>query len=147
MSRPAPSSIAAGIAASLFIAGAVAAVGGLRTVSRRRSTGESFRDRVVVITGGARGLGLAIARVFAAEGARLVLLSRTPAELERVVPELQALGADASTMMCDIRRQAAVREAVDQIIGMAGRIDVLVNNAGIIQCMPFENAQIDDFED
>lgn len=109
----------------------------------------SFADRTVVVTGGSRGLGLVMARMLVAEGARVVLLARDLHELGRAHAELEALaGADPSRVMtirCDIRRRADVRGAVDTIIDRWHAIDVLINNAGVIQVGPLEHMTQEDF--
>lgn len=120
---------------------------GLAVLRQLRSPVERFRDRVVVITGGSRGLGLALAREFASEGARLFLLARSAPDLERVLGDLDARGGQATAIACDIRDPDQVAHAVARIGAAAHRIDVLVNNAGIIQSLPFEHATTADFED
>lgn len=107
----------------------------------------SFKGRVVVITGGSRGLGLALARRFAAEGARLGLLARSPDQLTTAARELTARGADVLAIPCDIRDRTSAEGAVQRIAGHFGAIDVLVNNAGVIQVTPFEHARLEDFRD
>jgi len=114
---------------------------------RYRRSRYSFRDKVVVVTGGSRGFGLALGRILARERAQLFLLSRTPDELDIARVDLEARGAVVETLLCDIRRRDAVDEAVRQIVRRRGRIDVLINNAGIIQSMPFELSRVEDFED
>lgn len=106
----------------------------------------SFENRVVVITGGSRGLGLVMARQLAREGARLVLLARDMDELDRSREELEALGADVLTLRCDVRRRADVRAAVDAVIDRWHAIDVLINNAGVIQVGPLEHMTHEDFD-
>jgi short-subunit dehydrogenase len=100
-----------------------------------------------VITGGARGFGLAIARCLAAESPRLFLLARTGTELAEARRDLETRGATVETIGCDIRESPAVEDAVSRIVAAAGRIDVLVNNAGVIQMAPFEHTQVEDYED
>ena len=107
----------------------------------------SFRNRTVVITGGSRGLGLALARVFANEGARVALLARSPDQLTAARRELAARGAEVLAVRCDIRDRTAVDAAVGEIVRQFGAIDVLVNNAGVIQVTPFEHARLEDFRD
>ena len=125
-----------------------AAGAGLLLARRLRATGpEPFRDRVVLITGGSRGLGLAMARQFAARGARLILFARTADQLELAAQRLRSSGARVDTIVGDVRKRDDVRAAVDRVIRVHGRIDVLVNNAGIIQMTPFVHAQVSDFED
>lgn len=106
----------------------------------------SFRDRSVLITGGSRGLGLEIARLFAEEGAQLALVSRTPTTLDRAKRELEQLGARVVTIACDIRDQKQMQNAVDETVLQFGRLDVLVNNAGVIQVGPFDTMLLEDYE-
>jgi len=117
----------------------------LTRLSRAR-LGISFEDRVVVITGGSRGLGLVLARMFAAEGARVVLLARDLGELDRARHDIEARGGWVLTLRCDIRRRGDVRAAVDRIVDQCRAIDVLVNNAGVIQVGPLEHMSEEDFE-
>jgi NAD(P)-dependent dehydrogenase (short-subunit alcohol dehydrogenase family) len=107
----------------------------------------SFDDRVVVITGGSRGLGLVIARQLVDEGAHVVLLARDTAELERARQELAARGrGSATTYRCDVRRRGDVRATVAAILETLRRVDVLINDAGVIQVGPLEHMTEEDFE-
>ena len=99
-----------------------------------------------MITGGSRGLGLAMARRFADEGARLVLLARSADQLRTAASELESRGALVLTIACDVRERAQVAAAIDTAVRTFGRIDVLVNNAGVIQVTPFVHATLPDFE-
>jgi NAD(P)-dependent dehydrogenase (short-subunit alcohol dehydrogenase family) len=113
----------------------------------RARLGISFADRVVVITGGSRGLGLVIARTLVDEGARVVLLARDLDELARAREDLQSRGTgDVMTMRCDVRRRADVRAAVDAVMERWRGIDVLINDAGIIQVGPLDHMGHEDFE-
>ncbi len=105
-----------------------------------------FAGKVVVITGGSRGLGLVMAREWAAEGARLALLARDPAELGRAQDDLATRGADVLPIACDVRDQHEAQRAIRRVIDHYGRIDLLVNNAGVIQTGPVEHMEIEDFE-
>lgn len=107
----------------------------------------SFRNRVVVITGGSRGLGLELARRWGAEGARLFLCARHRDELEAALRELEVKGYSATGAVCDVRSQDQVCQFVAHVINKAGRIDVLVNNAGIIQAGPQANMTNADYRD
>ena len=125
-------------------AGAGAALVAARLARARHAI--SFEDRVVMITGGSRGLGLVMARQLAAQGARLVLLARDMGELDRARDDLKFRGADVLTLRCDIRRRADVRAAVDTVIDRWRAVDVLINNAGVIQVGPLEHMTHEDFE-
>jgi NAD(P)-dependent dehydrogenase (short-subunit alcohol dehydrogenase family) len=130
------------------VAIAVAAVVGAGLLNRaRRRRSASFTSRVVLITGGSRGLGLALARRFASEGARLVLVSRTSSELDRACHELQAMGADVLAFVADLRNSDETDRLMADVLAAAGRLDVLVNNAGVIQSGPIELATIEDFQE
>jgi len=116
----------------------------LARLARQRAF--SFRGRTVVITGGSRGLGLELAREFASEGARLVLLARDEDELARAESELSPAGARVLAVRCDVRERSEVSSAIDRAAREFGRIDVLVNNAGIIQVGPLDHMTREDFE-
>jgi NAD(P)-dependent dehydrogenase (short-subunit alcohol dehydrogenase family) len=118
---------------------------GWRMARQRRAI--SFAGRVVVITGGSRGLGLVMARKLAARGARLVLLARDERELDRAKRLLEEeFGGEVMAVRCDVRRKADVRAAVARILDEWAVVDVLINNAGIIQVGPLEHMQHEDFE-
>lgn len=91
-----------------------------------------LKDKVALITGGGRGIGKAIAMAYARQGAKLALCARTAAELEQTVTELRGLDADAAGWSCDVSLEAPVKELVANVQKSFGRIDVLVNNAGVM---------------
>jgi NAD(P)-dependent dehydrogenase (short-subunit alcohol dehydrogenase family) len=105
-----------------------------------------FAGRTVVISGGSRGLGLEMARCFAHEGAAVALLARDKEELQQAQWELDSAGAIVLPLRCDVRDEQDVIESIRRIIEARGRIDVLVNNAGVIQVGPFENMDREDFK-
>jgi NAD(P)-dependent dehydrogenase (short-subunit alcohol dehydrogenase family) len=96
-----------------------------------------FAGRGVIVTGGGRGIGQATARAFAAEGADVLVLGRTAADLQDTVAQITADGGQAWLLPCDVTDEAQVEEAVTRAAGRWGRIDVLVNNAGIDDDTPF----------
>jgi NAD(P)-dependent dehydrogenase (short-subunit alcohol dehydrogenase family) len=121
----------------------VAALLGWRVFRRVRAL--DLRDKVVLVTGGSRGLGLHLARVFARQGARLAICARDEEELARARADLEPRGAEVVTLRCDVRDRAAVEDMVAETTHRLGPVDVLVNNAGIIQVGPVETMDIDDF--
>lgn len=123
--------------------GAVAAL----TLLRRARRNFDFRNKVVLITGGSRGLGLVLARMLADEGARIAVCARDADELSRAEEDLRERGAEIFTALCDVRNQSDVNRAVATICNHYGQIDALINNAGVIQVAPLENQTRRDFED
>jgi NAD(P)-dependent dehydrogenase (short-subunit alcohol dehydrogenase family) len=134
--------VAAGIAAGGLLMGAALAAEGRRV---RRAI--EFDGHAALITGGSRGLGLLIARELGHLGARVVLMARDQAELDRAERKLRAEGLDVSTVAGDVSRSADAERAVETVVSRYGSIDVLVNNAGIISVGPLEHATIGDFEE
>ncbi len=106
-----------------------------------------FAGRSVLIFGGSRGLGLVLARELAAEGARVVLASRKPEELERARADLDERGIEVSTIPCDVRDRGQVELAIQHTVREYGGIDVLINDAGVIQVGPLDHMTVADFED
>jgi short-subunit dehydrogenase len=112
----------------------------------RHRRGMEFYGKSVVITGGSRGLGLELARGFAAEGANIVLLARDKQQLAEAERELQRFGVRVAALSCDVTDHDQVLKTVGAVAVDFG-IDVLVNNAGIIQVGPYEHMEIEDFEE
>jgi 3-oxoacyl-[acyl-carrier protein] reductase len=92
-----------------------------------------IQDTVVAVTGGARGIGKAIAMAFAERGARIALVDLVPADLEATRNELAARGADVRSYTANVAKEDQVVSALDGIVADFGRLDVMVNNAGIIK--------------
>ena len=126
-------------------AGAVAGLGlaywGFRQARRCKLSG-----KVVVITGGSRGLGLAMARAFLHRGAKVALLARDPEPLERARQLLAGLGT-VFVRPCDVRNQAQVDEALRDVRQELGEIDVLVNNAGTITVGPMDTMTAEEYRE
>jgi 3-oxoacyl-[acyl-carrier protein] reductase len=90
-----------------------------------------LEGRVSLVTGASRGIGRAIATAFAAEGAHVVLAARDAAKLAEAVAEIQAKGGKAEALALDVSDRASVEAGVAQVVAAHGRIDHLVNNAGV----------------
>lgn len=131
----------------LFLAaGGIGAWAAARALRSRRAV--SFRDRVVVISGGSRGLGLVLARQLAAEGALLALLARTTEDLDTAAADLRARsGAEVLAVPCDVGRREEVEAAVQQIVERFGSVDALVHIAGIIQVGPEQHMTEADYRE
>jgi NAD(P)-dependent dehydrogenase (short-subunit alcohol dehydrogenase family) len=112
----------------------------------RRLTEYDLRGKTALVTGGSRGLGLVLARELTREGARVALCARDAEELERAVADLRERGAEAFAFPCDVTDRRQVAEMVDVVTDRFGRIDVLINNAGIIQVGPLGVMTLEDFE-
>jgi NAD(P)-dependent dehydrogenase (short-subunit alcohol dehydrogenase family) len=128
--------------------GAAAGAGALLAFRafKRKVQAYSFTDKVVVITGGARGLGLVLARQLAEEGAKLAICSRTPDQLENAKAELELTGTRVFAQVCDVTDKKQLESFLKQTAAHFGQIDVLINNAGIIQAGPLEAMRLEDFE-
>ena len=105
-----------------------------------------FQDKVVIITGGASGIGLAVAQRLASEGARIVLADYNEANLAAAVPVVQAAGApDVWGSLCNVSVEVQVEATVAETLARFGRLDVVVNNAGLMQFKPLEELTGDDW--
>ncbi|MBC7911713.1 MAG: SDR family NAD(P)-dependent oxidoreductase [Pyrinomonadaceae bacterium] len=135
--------------ALVLSAAAAAGVGALLAACAvtRRWREYDFKDKTVLITGGSRGLGLVLAREFAKEGARLAICARDSVELDRARADLKARGANVLAVPCDVTERAQVNELVQTVEQHLGKVDVLVNNAGVIQVGPVEVMTIEDYEE
>jgi short-subunit dehydrogenase len=107
----------------------------------------TFRDKVVLITGGSRGLGLVLARQLAAEGALLAICARDEGELRRAEKDLLARGAQVLALACDVTNREQIERMVEQIHARWGPVDVLINNAGTIQVGPMEEMTLTDYDE
>lgn len=107
---------------------------------------QSINSKVVVITGASSGLGEATARHLAAQGAKVVLGARRAERLEKLVAEIQAAGGQALAVATDVSQRADVENLVQQAIAKFGRVDVLINNAGIMPMSPLSKLRVDEWD-
>lgn len=105
----------------------------------------SLEGRGVVVTGGGRGIGRAVARRLAENGAAVVVTARSTDQIESVAEELRADGLQAHAVRCDVADEASVEAMAAAAIERLGTVDILVNNAGIATSNPVKRLQLDDW--
>ena len=132
-----------------LLVGAAIGVGALTALAgwNRSRRHFSLKNKVVLITGGSRGLGLVLAREFAAKGAKIAICARNGEELAHAKDDLEARGAEVFEAICDVRNQEEIDKLIGDVCMRFGQIDVLVNNAGVIQVGPLDAQTDKDFED
>jgi NAD(P)-dependent dehydrogenase (short-subunit alcohol dehydrogenase family) len=106
----------------------------------------NLRGKVILITGGSRGFGLVLARHLADRGAKLAICARSADDLELARQELDARGAGVIAMTVDVSESEEVKAAVQDVIRRYGRLDVLINNAGIVQIGPQHLMGIEEYQ-
>ena len=121
-------------------------IGAWVTARAFRTGRYTLRDKVVLISGGSRGLGLVLARHICQQGGRVVLIARDREELARAKADLVARGAKVLTIECDLLDRAQIQAAVRTAIDHFGKIDILINNAGIIEVGPLDHMTREDYE-
>ena len=110
------------------------------------SMNDNIKDKVIVITGASSGLGLAAARALSEQGAYLVLGARRIDRLQQLADELNSAGQRALAVATDVTVLADVQNLVDTAVNTFGRIDVMVNNAGIMPISALERLKVEDWE-
>jgi short-subunit dehydrogenase len=128
----------------LLLAAGLGAVWAARNL---RLSSYTLRGKTVLITGGSRGLGLALAREVAAQGARVAICGRDQGSLERARHSLVQTGANVLALACDITQPSAVSELIEQVHQQFGPVDVLINNAGVVEVGPAETMSLADYEE
>jgi NAD(P)-dependent dehydrogenase (short-subunit alcohol dehydrogenase family) len=128
--------------------GLAVAAGAIWLARQLRSGGDyTFRGKTVLITGGSRGLGLALGRELASRGARLAICGRDPESLERARTSLARAGSEVIAVPCDVTDPASVQSLVTEVRRRLGPVDILINNAGVIEVGPAETMSVADFEE
>ncbi len=105
----------------------------------------SLEGRGAVITGGGRGIGRAVARVLAEEGASVVVSARSVDQIEAVAQELRTDGFQATAIACDVSDAGGVQEMASAAIEALGHVDILVNNAGIARSNPIKRLPLEEW--
>jgi glucose 1-dehydrogenase len=100
-------------------------------MNRKQNKEKQLEGKVAIVTGGTRGFGLAIARAYAREGARVVVASRSQASIDQAVEILRTQGGEASGLVCDVGERGQVEALANFAVQTCGNLDVWVNNAGV----------------
>lgn len=99
---------------------------------------ESLQDKVALITGGSKGLGLVLAEHLIEEGSRIAICARDESELKNAKIHLEESGAKVMTYVCDVAKREEVEHLINAVIEHYGCLDIIINNAGVIQVGPME---------
>src|SRR5262245_53107368 len=121
-------------------------LGGWITARAVRTAQYSLRDKIALISGGSRGLGLVLARHICDQGGTVELLARDPGVFDRAKPDLTAAGWKVLIVECDLLDSGQIQAAVRKVIDRFDRIDILINNAGIIEVGPLDHMTRDDYD-
>ncbi|HMG10853.1 MAG TPA: 3-hydroxybutyrate dehydrogenase [Mucilaginibacter sp.] len=105
-----------------------------------------MKNKVVLITGAASGIGLAIGQSFAEKGAIVVITDKDTEKVKRIAADLQNRSFKATGIGCDVTNEAQIKAAIDQTYQLYGRLDILINNAGLQYISPLEDFPSEQFE-
>ncbi|SHN36766.1 NADP-dependent 3-hydroxy acid dehydrogenase YdfG [Duganella sacchari] len=106
----------------------------------------NIENKVVVITGASSGLGEATARHLAARGAAVVLAARRTDRLEQIAADIRSAGGKVEVVATDVTSRAQVQALIDTAVSVYGRIDVLVNNAGLMAIAPLDEVKVEEWD-
>ena len=107
---------------------------------------QGIKNKIVVVTGASSGLGEATARLLSAQGATVVLGARRADRLQSLAKDLESRGGKALALTTDVTRREQVKALVDSAVQTYGRIDVMINNAGLMPQAPLERLKVDEWE-
>src|SRR5262245_391579 len=130
----------------VWLGAAALLVGGWITARLVRTAQYTLRDKVAMISGGSRGLGLVLARHICEQGGNVALLARDAEELARAKADINARGGKVFTVECDLLDRHQIQAAVRKVIDHFERIDILINNAGIIEVGPLDHMTREDYD-
>lgn len=112
-----------------------------------RQAGSPLAGRVAVVTGGGRGVGAAIAARLVADGAHVIIAARSGAQLHSVAERLRAGGGIAHPVVCDVADPAAIQRLAETARSLQGRVDILINNAGIAPASPLLRTTLEEWNE
>jgi NADP-dependent 3-hydroxy acid dehydrogenase YdfG len=115
-------------------------------LNKEKKRMSKIADRVVVITGASSGIGESTAKLLAAQGAKVVLGARRSNRIDAVVQEISATGGKAIGFATDVTKRAEMEALIQQAVDGFGRVDVLLNNAGIMPIAPIEALKVDEWD-
>jgi len=130
----------------IWLGTAALLLGGWITARVIRTAQYTLRDKVALISGGSRGLGLVLARHICDQGGQVALLARHPEGLARAKADLTARGGNVFTVECDLLDRDQIQAAVRKVIDHFDRIDILINNAGMIEVGPLDHMGREDYD-
>ncbi len=116
-----------------------------KTGKRRIMEDSILKDKVVMITGGSRGIGKAIAEKVAEQKAKIILTAKSSSRLVNAAKELRALGADVHPISCDFEDIKEVESMAEEACGYYGKLDILINNAGVGIMKPMEESSVEEW--
>jgi NAD(P)-dependent dehydrogenase (short-subunit alcohol dehydrogenase family) len=130
----------------VWLGAGVLSLGGWITARVIRTAQYTLRGKVVLISGGSRGLGLVLARHICDQGGNVALLARDPDELARAKADLTARDGKVLTVECDLLDRDQVQAAVRRVVDHFDKIDILINNAGMIEVGPLDHMTREDYD-
>lgn len=105
-----------------------------------------LQDQVAIVTGAGRGVGRAVSLMLAGKGCKVVAVSRTQTDLDSLAAEIQEEGGTALTIAADVSQTKDVERVVEQVLQAFGKIDILINNAGIGKYGTIEELSVEDYD-
>ncbi len=105
-----------------------------------------LQGKVAWVSGANKGIGEGIARLFAREGAKVAMIGRTVAEGEAIAAQIVAGGGEAFFFKCDVRSESEIKASIDETVKRYGTIDILINNAGIVDIKPLHEYSVEEWD-